>query len=86
MKLEEQKRMAQGWRGRRFLACHAADQLERVIENLGRDNGADLPPPNGLPEISDTTREEIKNQAAVLLRMILAANDGLVSPQRLRHY
>lgn len=84
--LEEEIRMSNGWRGRRFLACRASDVLERVIDNLGKDNGADLPPESGLPVVSESMRIELHNQAAVLLRTILALNDGNTSGTRLRRW
>lgn len=84
--LEEEKRMAKGWRGRRFLACRAVDVLERVIANLGYDDGVNPPPDGGLPKVQEALRVEAGNQAAVLLRTILALNDGQTSGSRLQRF
>ncbi|WKD45020.1 hypothetical protein [Agrobacterium pusense] len=84
--LDEERRMVKGWRGRRFMACRAADTLDRIIENIGIDNGADLPPERGLPHMSEGLRNELHNQAAVLLRTILALNDGNTSGTRLQRW
>jgi hypothetical protein len=86
MDLDEERRMAKGWRGRRLMACRAADTLDRIIENIGVDNGADLPPERGLPNVSEELRNELHNQAAVLLRTILALNDGNTSGTRLQRW
>lgn len=84
--LEEEKRMVQGWRGRRYLACRAMDVLERVIDNLGYEDGVNPPPDGGLPKVQDQLRIEAGNQAAVLLRTILAMNDGQTSGSRLQRF
>lgn len=88
MTLDEQKRMLGSYRGRRFLACNAADVLSKVVENIGLENGEDLPPPDrALPEPpTDAMRREIGNAVSLVLRMILAANDGGCSPQRLQRF
>lgn len=86
MTLEEEKRLAAGWRGRRLLACRASDVLERVIENLGKDNGEDCPPAGGLPPVSEGHRRELGNAVALVLRMILGANDGHVSTSKLQMF
>jgi hypothetical protein len=87
MTLEEEMRMVKNWRGRRFLACRAMQQIERVIDNLGVEDGTAMPPEHGsqMP-ISPPVKNEIANAASVLLRLILAANDGSVSPARLRTF
>lgn len=78
--------MVKGWRGRRLMACRAVDTLDRIIENLGIDNGADLPPERGFPCVTEGLRNELHNQAAVLLRTILALNDGNTSGARLQRW
>lgn len=84
--LDDEIRMAKGWRGRRLIACRAMDTIDRVIEHLGIDNGADLLPENGLPRITEGMRNEMHNQASVLLRMILSMNDGNTSGTRLQRW
>lgn len=87
MDLEEQKRMSQNWRGRRYLACQAFDDIERVIENIGAEDGSQLPPTDrDVQPISDAMKRELQNSAVALLRMILTANDGGCSPQTLRRF
>lgn len=86
MDLDEERRLVTGWRGRRLLACRATDSLERVIGNLGNDDGSDCPPDGGLPSVTESQRRELGNMAALLLRMILGANDGHVSSSRLQRF
>lgn len=88
MELAEEKRMCQNYRGRRFLACRAVDTLERVIENLGVEDGSQLPHPDRdfLPPPSDAVRLEVQNAASNLLRLILALNDGGTSRQKLQRF
>lgn len=89
--LDEHKRLIAGWRGRRLLACRAADELHNIIDGLSSDNGSDLPPVSGLPgglpaPPSQAHIREMQNTVANLLRTILLWNDGNVSPQRLRRF
>lgn len=88
MNLDEQKRMLGNYRGRRYLACTAADLLSKVVENLGADDGTQLPPPeHSLPPMpSDAMRLEINNAVSLVLRLILATNDGGCSHQTLPRY
>lgn len=86
MDFAERNRMVKGWRGRRFVACRAADDLEAVVRELGQDDGANLPPDGGLPIVTPAVRLELENSVANLLRMILALNDGHVSPSRLQRF
>lgn len=86
-KLADHKRMLLNFRGRRLLACRAAETLHDVITALGEDDGSTLPPGDGLPTApSKQQKQEMKNAAAVLLRMILIFNDGHVSPQQLGRF
>lgn len=88
MASDSNDRMLKNYRGRRYLACSATDTLVRVIENLGVEDGSTLPPPDrdfkSAP--SDAVRLEVHNAAANLLRLILALNDGSVSPQKLNRH
>lgn len=88
MTLDEEKRMLGGYRGRRYLACRAADALSRIVDNLGVEDGTDLPPSDrSLPsQPTDAMRLELNNAVSLILRMILAANDGGCSPQRLQRF
>lgn len=83
---EERKRMVKGWRGRRLLACRAADVFEEVIQELGSDNGKDCPPSGGIPDVSAALRAEMANAVANLLRLTLLMNDGNISPQKLNRF
>lgn len=78
--------MSKGWRGRRLVACRAQSKMQAVIENLGADDGANLPPEHGLPTVTPQTINELRNLSAVLLRMVLAANDGGMSAARLNTF
>ena len=79
--------MLRNWRGRRYLACRAIGDLEQVIDHLGHDDGTQLPPEFGLPAApTDLLRNEIKNAAAHLLRLVNIHNDGHVSIQTLRSF
>lgn len=83
---EERKRMVKGWRGRRYLACRAADLLEEIVRELGEDDGANPPPEGGIPQVSAAVKIEMENSVANLLRMILALNDGHTSGTRLQRF
>lgn len=83
---EDRIKMLRSWRGRRLLACRATDDIEAIIRALGRDDGSDLPPDGGLPPVNEVQRNELLNLAALMLRMILNANDGHVSPSKLRRW
>jgi hypothetical protein len=92
MNYAETQRMLKGWRGRRLLACQAAETLAAVIRELGQDNGVD--PFQGdsskvdgeVPHVSDPIKRELDNILAGLLRLVLLHNDGRVSPQHLRRF
>jgi len=84
---EEEKRLLNNWRGRRLLACRAVDTLVHVIENIGKEDGSQLPPDTGLPSPPNPAlRREFRNVAATLLRLILLSNDGHVSPMTLNTF
>ncbi|MBZ9888077.1 hypothetical protein LB559_09010 [Mesorhizobium sp. BR1-1-3] len=74
------------WRSRRLYACRAADEMERIINALGLEDGSELPPDGGLPTVSENHRNELRNLTALWLRMVLAANDGHVSPSKLQRW
>lgn len=86
-KMAEEKRLLSSYRGRRYLACNALDQVKRIIDHIGVEDGSDiiLPPDGGLPPVpNDQIKTEMKNLTSVLLRLILTHNDGHVSNQTLR--
>lgn len=86
-KINEEKRLLSSYRGRRYLACRALDQVKSIIDYIGVEDGSDivLPPEGGLPPVpSDQVKTEMKNLTSVLLRLILTHNDGHVSKQELR--
>jgi hypothetical protein len=74
------------WRSRRLRACRAADEFDSIINALGLEDGSELPPEYGLPTISEAHRHELRNAAALLLRMVLVANDGHISPAKLQRW
>lgn len=85
--LLDDARMLKGFRGRRLLACNAIGMIDRVIEHLSADNGADLPPAGGLPSPPSPQQiQELQNMAASLLRNILLWNDGNKSHQKLNRF
>lgn len=87
MTLEEENQLIAGWRGRRFLACGAADLLVRIIAGLADDNGNDLPPDRGLPPRPSAMQiAEMQNTTTNLLRTILLWNDGYVSPSKINRF
>ncbi|MBY3543699.1 hypothetical protein HFN71_28875 [Rhizobium laguerreae] len=86
MQFEDEQRLSKKWRGRRLLACRAADTFDRIIDELGLDDGSDLPPDSGIPKITEGLRIELHNQVAVLLRMILTMNDNATSGSRLQRW
>ncbi len=86
MDVAEKNQLVQNWRGRRYLACRAADDLLKVAEALGVDDGSELPPPNGLPTVTEAVKAELQNQITSALRLLLALNDGNVSPSRLNRF
>ena len=88
MTIDEEKRLLGNYRGRRLLACRAADTLSHVVEHLGFDDGSELPPPDhALPKMpTDAMRAELQNAVSLVLRLLLAANDGGCSPQRLPRF
>lgn len=86
MDYEEEKRLMKNWRGRRLMACRTIDTLQTIIDNLGVEED-----PKVLPSVdskaivpNESQKREMKNLAAVLLRMILNHNDGGLSNQELR--
>tara|TARA_R110000737_G_scaffold253548_1_gene262900 strand:- start:78 stop:344 length:267 start_codon:yes stop_codon:yes gene_type:complete len=88
MALNKDETMRKNWRGRRLLACRAAEDLHMIIRDLGLEDGSQLPP-NGqgfTPPPSDPVRLEMQNTAANLLRMILAHNDRGCSPSKLNRF
>jgi hypothetical protein len=88
VRLAEEKRLLKNYRGRRLQACRAVDTLCDVIDNLGTEDGSVLPDPDhGFQQPpSAAMRLELKNQAAVLLRMILANNDRGCGPHELQRF
>ncbi len=92
--------LSEGWRGRRYVACQAVADLQTVIAHLGVDNRKDPPPTvvtgaqtdnpitttPPLPVPTAAQVNELKNLATVLLRSILAANDGQTSPAKLQSF
>ena len=88
MELNERRRLLQNWRGRRFLACRASDDLRSVCMALGDGDGSELPPTdtNPLPEVSPALKAELENAVVTVLRLIMIANEGNVSPSRLNAF
>jgi hypothetical protein len=76
------------YRIRRIEAYNAFELLEKVIDNLGVEDGSQAPLPDmPLPVTpSDAHKNEMKNAATALLRMILIWNDGNVSRSGLQRW
>lgn len=87
-KHEEHRQMFKNYRGRRYIACRAIDDLKTVIENLGVEDGSVLPIPDQSfkPAPSKQVVAELQNMAATLLRMTLILNDGQVSSRKLESF
>ena len=83
MDLEEKRRMQKTWRGRRFMVCRAIADIQDVIENLGVEVDSDPLPDDFVSTITPQMKQELKNQAANLLRTIILHNDGRLSNQKL---
>jgi hypothetical protein len=85
-KIAQEKRSLSNYRGRRYLACNALDQVKRIIDHIGIEEDPKVyPPEQGLPAIpTDQVKQEMKNLTSVLLRLILTHNDGHMSSQDLR--
>lgn len=85
---EEKNCMLGNFRGRRLLACLAADTLSAVVEAIDRDDGSERPlPGQTLPAPpTEAMRRELDNAVSLVLRLILAVNDGGCSPQRLPRF
>jgi len=91
MSLEEQNRMLKTFRGRRFIACRAADLLRDVIRELPEGPYSQMQDGHnvrqeGLPGSTLHQKAELENMANLLLRMILTANDGSISPSKLNSF
>lgn len=74
------------YRARRMIAFDGATMLIDVIEAIGVDDGKHLPiPDHEMPAApSATVKRELQNQVRTLLRLILAHNDGDLSPQEIK--
>jgi hypothetical protein len=76
------------YRIRRIEAYRAFELLEKVIDNLGVEDGSQLPLPDmPLPVTpSEAHKNEMRNAATALLRTILIWNDGNVSHSKLQRW
>ena len=76
------------YRIRRIEAYRAFELLEKIIDNLGVEDGTCLPLPDmPLPVTpSEAHKNELKNAATTLLRTILIWHDGNVSPSGLQRW
>ncbi len=99
---EQHKAQALNFRGRRYRACRAVDDLLECINHLGEQPADDksvfdathnvhlddgVPgKPNGLPVVTNADKQELRNMARLLLRMILHKNDQGPSPAELRSF
>jgi hypothetical protein len=91
MDYEERTRLNTVWRGRRLVACRSIGALDEVIRALPEGpysqikSGHDCnegPFPGTTPQM----KQELLNMSSLLLRMVLTASDGHVSPQTLRSF
>lgn len=76
------------YRIRRIEAYRAFELLEKVIDNLGVEDGSQLPLPDMSLPVTPTEahKNEMKNAATTLLRTILIWNDGNVSRSELQRW
>jgi hypothetical protein len=87
MDLEQKKQLLQNWRGRRLLACRAADDLCAVVAALGIEDASELPPEGGpRPKPSEGMIAELQNSVVNVKRLILLINDGHVSRSKLNGF
>lgn len=86
MDYQERQRLSKTWRGRRLLTCRAIDDITLMIENLGVEENSDPIPDGFVSTITPEMKNELHNQAAVLLRTILLHNDGRISPAKLQRF
>ncbi len=74
------------WRARRLNACRAVAELNDVIENLNAQD-SQYPVPDGHTVVDQRDIAELQNLNALLLRMVLRANDSaILSPSRLQRF
>jgi hypothetical protein len=86
-KISQEQRMLSNYRGRRIVAFQAAEMLDKVVKNLGVEDGSQLPLEDGLPPApSEAVRGELLNGISHLLRLILVLNDGHVSSDKLKRF
>jgi hypothetical protein len=71
------------WRARRLHTCRLADDLMKIIEYLGVDDGS-VEKGKGAP--TPAVKQELRNQCTVLMRTILAHNDGGCAPADLQRF
>jgi hypothetical protein len=76
------------YRIRRIEAYRGFELLEKVVDNLGVEDGSQAPLPDmPLPVTpSEAHKNELKNAATTLLRTILIWNDGNVSQSGLQRW
>jgi hypothetical protein len=80
--------MLKNYRGRRYLICTLINDIGKVIDHLGEEDGTQLPiPGTKFPEPpSQRHKDELHNLATVLLRQVIQWNDGGMSPHRLQRF
>lgn len=86
MNIEQERKMRNNWRGRRYIACTAMSQIRGVIESLGEEDGSEILPEGFESVASDQIKNELINQANTLLRMIILLNDGSISDSKLNAF
>jgi hypothetical protein len=87
---DEFNRLLRSWRGRRLLACNACDVLDAVASHLGEEVVDSARPwvevrPGFVPA-TPAQKAELRNAIALVLRLLLVANDGSVSPDQLHRF
>lgn len=86
-KIVDRNHLLGNWRGRRLLACNAADDLCGVIAALASDDGSHLPPDGGLPAPPSAAQiREMQNQVIAIFRTVVLWNDGSLSNQKLQRF
>lgn len=85
MDLDQRDTLVRNWRGRRLLICRASNDLQKIVDHFGSNNGDSLP--EGFDDqVSEELKAELKNQIVALQRTLLVLNDGRISPSKLNSF
>lgn len=75
------------FRARRLYTVRACDDLLKIVDNIGVEDGSvGVESRFRRPPLSDAVRTELRNQVILVMRTILAHNDGGCQPVELQRY